>query len=95
MLNCRLLSDQEIEDVVAELQRPLASDRLKVEVSARSSGHGPPTPHDTPAFRIFEQVSSQLWPGIVTLPYLAPASSDAHVLDRSLSRSPRKLLTSA
>lgn len=79
-LNVRLLPDQKIEDVVAELRHLIASDHVDIDVVPRSSDDGPATPHDTPAFRVLEDVSSALWPKVVTVPYLAPAASDARYL---------------
>ncbi len=79
-LNVRVLPDQRIEDVTEELRRLLAADRVAIEVEPRSSTDGPATPHDTPFFKVLETISSEVWPKIVSVPYLAPAASDARYL---------------
>ncbi len=79
-LNIRLLPDQNIEDVLGELRRVIASDRVSLEAAPRSTADGPATSHETEYFRALEEVSSRLWPGLVTLPYMAPAASDARYL---------------
>ncbi len=80
VINCRLLPDQQIESLIAELGELTGCDPGSFSADPPSPYDGPATPHDTPEFRALEEISTKLWPACATVPYMAPAASDARYL---------------
>ncbi|HEX7374347.1 MAG TPA: M20/M25/M40 family metallo-hydrolase, partial [Steroidobacteraceae bacterium] len=81
-VNCRILPDQSIDDVQAELQRVVADDSIKISI-ADMRGITAPVPPLTPAvLDPIRKVAAKLWPGVPLVPTMSPGATDGRYLNR-------------
>jgi acetylornithine deacetylase/succinyl-diaminopimelate desuccinylase-like protein len=78
-INCRLLPDDSVERVVAELTKLVAEDQVKITVSV-SEGGSPASPLRPDITKAFNRITDTMWPGIVTVPTMAVGGSDGRYL---------------
>jgi len=78
-VNCRILPEDSVEEVLAALKRVVADDQVVVTVKT-NEGHSPSSPMRPDVMRAFERVSDIMWPGVVTVPSMAVGASDGRYL---------------
>lgn len=81
-INCRILPDQSPEEVEAALRAAVADEQVTVrEVSASSAS--PMSPMRDDVFAATRSLTSALWPGVVTVPYMVMGGTDGSMLRRA------------
>lgn len=78
-INCRLLPDDTVERVVAELNKLVADDQIKITVSL-SEGGSPASPMNSQIMRALNRISDVMWPGVVTVPVMTVGGTDGRYL---------------
>jgi acetylornithine deacetylase/succinyl-diaminopimelate desuccinylase-like protein len=78
-INCRLLPDDTVERVVAELNKLVADDQIKITVSL-SEGGSPASPINSQVMRALNRISDIMWPGVVTVPVMTVGGTDGRYL---------------
>ena len=78
-INCRLLPDDSVDRVVAELTKLVADDQVKMTITT-NEGASPASPLRPDIMKAFTRVTDTLWPGIVTVPTMAVGGSDGRYL---------------
>src|SRR5580704_16418240 len=78
-VNCRLLPDDSVERVVAELKKLIADDQVKITITV-SEGASPASPLRPDITKAFNRVTDTMWPGVVTVPTMAVGGSDGRYL---------------
>src|SRR5512143_996844 len=78
-INCRILPDETPEAVEATLQGAIADDKVTVSVT---SAHGASrmSPLRDDVMGATERLTSQLWPGVPTVPYMVMGGTDGRFL---------------
>jgi acetylornithine deacetylase/succinyl-diaminopimelate desuccinylase-like protein len=80
-VNCRILPDQSIDDVQAELQRVVADEGIKISISDMR-GINSPVPPLTPAvLDPVRKVAAKLWPGVPVVPTMSTGATDGRYLN--------------
>lgn len=88
VLNARLLPGSTVDDFIAELRRVIDNPRIEVEIVSgrsepdvaayyRNRSQLKPSSLDTQLFGAIEQAAGQVWSGVVVMPTLLVASTDA------------------
>ena len=78
-VNCRLLPDDSVERVVAELTKLVADDQVKITITV-SEGASPASPLRPDIMKAFNRVTDTMWPGVITVPTMAVGGSDGRYL---------------
>ena len=78
-VNCRLLPDDTVERVVAELTKLVADDQVKITITV-SEGASPASPLRTDITKAFDRITDIMWPGVITVPTMAVGGSDGRYL---------------
>ena len=78
-VNCRLLPDDNVDRVVAEITKVIQDDQVKVTVSL-NEGASPASPLRTDVLKAFDRITDTMWPGVVTVPSMAVGGSDGRYL---------------
>lgn len=78
-INCRILPEQTVEEVEAALRRVVADDKVVVTV-IRSNGASPMSPLREDVAAAARRLTSSLWPGVVTVPYMVMGGTDGRML---------------
>ena len=78
-VNCRLLPDDTVERVVAELTKLVGDDQVKITVTV-SEGASPASPLRPDITKAFNRITDTMWPGVVTVPTMAVGGSDGRYL---------------
>ena len=78
-INCRLLPDDSVERVVAELTKLIADDQVKITITT-NEGASPASPMRPDIMKAFNRVTDTLWPGVITVPTMAVGGSDGRYL---------------
>src|SRR5579872_2833200 len=78
-VNCRLLPDDSVERVVAELKKLIADDQVKITVTV-SEGASPASPLRADITKAFNRITDTMWPGVITVPTMAVGGSDGRYL---------------
>jgi acetylornithine deacetylase/succinyl-diaminopimelate desuccinylase-like protein len=78
-VNCRILPDDTIENVLATLKRVVADDQVLVTIKT-DEGKAPASPMRPEILKAFDQITDTMWPGVVTLPSMATGASDGRYL---------------
>jgi acetylornithine deacetylase/succinyl-diaminopimelate desuccinylase-like protein len=78
-INCRLLPDDSVDRVVAELTKLVADDQVKITI-ATNEGVSPASPLRPDIMKAFTGVTDTLWPGVITVPAMAVGGSDGRYL---------------
>src|SRR6185503_12136230 len=78
-VNCRVLPGQTPEEVQAILQRVVADDKVTVSITDAHGG-SPMSPLRDDVLAATKRLTSQFWPGVVTLPYMVMGGTDGRML---------------
>ena len=78
-VNCRILPEDSVENVLAELKKVIADDQVAITIKA-NEGASPASPLRPDILKAVERISDTMWPGVVTLPTMAVGASDGRAL---------------
>ena len=78
-VNCRLLPDDTVERVVADLTKLIADDRVKITITT-NEGASPASPLRPDIIKAFNRITDTMWPGVITVPTMAVGGSDGRYL---------------
>jgi acetylornithine deacetylase/succinyl-diaminopimelate desuccinylase-like protein len=78
-VNCRILPDDTVENVLATLKKVVNDDQVSVLIK-ENEGKAPASPMRPDIMKAFNQVSDIMWPGVITLPSMATGASDGRYL---------------
>lgn len=78
-INCRLLPDDTLERVVAELTKLVGDDQVKITVTT-NEGASPTSPLRPDIMKAFSRITDTMWPGVITVPTMAVGGSDGRYL---------------
>jgi acetylornithine deacetylase/succinyl-diaminopimelate desuccinylase-like protein len=78
-INCRLLPDDSVERVVAELTKLIADDQVKITITT-NEGVSPASPLRPDIMKAFNRITDTMWPGVITVPTMAVGGSDGRYL---------------
>ncbi len=78
-VNCRILPDDTVENVLATLKKVVADDQVAVLIKI-NEGKAPASPMRPDIMHAFNQITDSMWPGVVTLPSMATGASDGRYL---------------
>ncbi|MQA42482.1 M20/M25/M40 family metallo-hydrolase [Rugamonas aquatica] len=79
-VNCRILPDEQVDDVQATLQRVVADDKIKI--TRIGEGLSAPMPPLTPALmKAVEEISNDMWPGVPVIPTMSTGGTDGRFLN--------------
>ena len=78
-VNFRILPGDTIDDVVEHVRRSVADERVRVELSSRSTARNPSpvSPVDAEGFEVLQRTIGEVFPGILVAPYLVLGGTDA------------------
>jgi acetylornithine deacetylase/succinyl-diaminopimelate desuccinylase-like protein len=78
-VNCRVLPGQTPEEVQAILRRVVDDDKVTISI-AEAHGGSPMSPLRDDVLAATKRLTSQFWPGVVTLPYMVMGGTDGRML---------------
>jgi acetylornithine deacetylase/succinyl-diaminopimelate desuccinylase-like protein len=78
-VNCRILSDDSVENVLAALKKVVADDQITITIKT-NEGNSPASPMRPDIMQAFERISDIMWPGVITVPSMAVGGSDGRYL---------------
>jgi acetylornithine deacetylase/succinyl-diaminopimelate desuccinylase-like protein len=78
-VNCRILPEDTIDNVLAALKRVVADDQVLVTIKT-DEGKAPASPMRPDILKAFDQITDTMWPGVTTLPSMATGASDGRYL---------------
>src|SRR5260370_37516951 len=73
-VNCRLLPDDSVARVVAELTKLIADDQVRITVTV-SEGASPASPLRPDIMKAFNRITDTMWPGVIPLPTMTAVRS--------------------
>ena len=78
-VNCRILQEDSVEDVMQKLTKAVADDQVKITVKT-NEGPSPVSPMRPDIMKAFAHITDNMWPGVVTVPTMAVGGSDGRYL---------------
>ena len=75
-LDIRALPDEDVTKFYAEMQKQIADPQVKIVPIPATRPASPASRLDTEMYRVLEQVSKQMYPGITVLPSMSTGASD-------------------
>ena len=78
-VNCRVLPDDSVQYVTATLQRVVADTAVNVTVTG-TPHNAPPSPMREDLFSAVNTVTTELWPGVATVPLMVMGATDGAYL---------------
>ena len=78
-INCRILPDDSVENVLKALKQVVADDQVAVIVKT-NEGKAPPSPMRPDIMKAFNQITDTMWPGVVTVPMMGTGATDGKYL---------------
>ena len=78
-VNCRLLPNDTVENVIAQLTKVVADDQIKITVVV-DEGASPISPLRPDILKAIERVSDTMWPGVVIVPTMTVGGTDGRYL---------------
>jgi acetylornithine deacetylase/succinyl-diaminopimelate desuccinylase-like protein len=78
-VNCRILPQDSLENVLKTLQAVIADEQVRVTVT-QDGGRAPASPLRDDVMKAFAHVTDTMWPGVVTVPTMATGASDGKYL---------------
>jgi acetylornithine deacetylase/succinyl-diaminopimelate desuccinylase-like protein len=79
VVNCRMLPDETVENVLATLSRVLADSQITVK-QLRQPQSGPLSPLRKDVMDIVEELTASMWPGVTVTPIMSTGASDGRYL---------------
>jgi acetylornithine deacetylase/succinyl-diaminopimelate desuccinylase-like protein len=78
-VNCRVLPEDSVESVLAELNKVVADPQVMVTIKT-NEGRSPASPLRPDVLKAIARIGDTMWPGVVTLPTMAVGGSDGRYL---------------
>ncbi len=78
-VNCRVLPEDSVDDVLAALKKVVADDQVAVTIKT-NEGRSPASPLRPDILKAIARIGDTMWPGVVTLPTMAVGGSDGRYL---------------
>ena len=78
-VNCRILPDQPVEEVVRTLARVIGDDQIKI-IPKGQGVLSPPSPIDPEVMRSVETLAAEMWPGVPVIPTMSSGATDSRFL---------------
>jgi acetylornithine deacetylase/succinyl-diaminopimelate desuccinylase-like protein len=78
-VNCRILPQDSVENVLKTLQTVVADDQVKVTVKLDGE-RAPASPMRKDVMTAFARITDTMWPGVIMLPSMATGASDGKYL---------------
>lgn len=78
-INCRVLPDETPEQVLATLRTIVADDQVSVTLT-NANGASPMSPLRDDVLASATRITSELWPGVLTVPYVVMGGTDGRML---------------
>jgi acetylornithine deacetylase/succinyl-diaminopimelate desuccinylase-like protein len=78
-VNCRILPEDAIEDILAALKKVVADDQVSVTIKT-NEGRSPASPMRPDVMKAFTRITDIMWPGVITVPTMAVGGSDGRYL---------------
>ncbi len=78
-INCRLLPDDNVDRVIAELKKVIADDQVAISITTYE-GASPASPLRADIMKAFNRITDTMWPGVITVPTMAVGGSDGRYL---------------
>ena len=78
-VNCRLLPEDTVDNVIASLKKVIADDQVAISISIYE-GASPASPLRADIMKAFDRITDILWPGVITVPTMAVGGSDGRYL---------------
>lgn len=78
-INCRILPDQSVKDVEAELVRIISDPEVEIE-STDEFGFAAPSPLDGPGPKAIAAAAGQMWPDLPIIPFMSRGATDSRFL---------------
>ena len=78
-VNCRILPEDSVDDVLASLKKVVADDQVSVTIAV-NEGRSPASPMRPDVLKAIAGVGDTMWPGVVTVPTMAVGGSDGRYL---------------
>ncbi len=78
-VNCRILPEDSVENVLAALKKVVADDQVVITVKT-NEGRSPASPIRPDIMKAFTRISDIMWPGVVALPTMSVGGSDGRYL---------------
>ena len=78
-VNCRILPEDTVENVLSTLKKVAADEQVKVAVK-EDEGKAPASPMRPDIMKAFGQVTDSMWPGVITVPEMSTGASDGRYL---------------
>jgi acetylornithine deacetylase/succinyl-diaminopimelate desuccinylase-like protein len=78
-VNCRVLPEDSVENVLAELKRVVTDDQVTVTIAV-NEGRSPASPMRPDVLKAIGRIGDTMWPGVVTVPMMAVGGSDGRYL---------------
>ena len=79
VVNCRMLPDESVDNVLATLNRVLADSQITVK-QLRQPQTGPLSPLRKDVMDIVEELTASMWPGVTVTPIMSTGASDGRYL---------------
>jgi acetylornithine deacetylase/succinyl-diaminopimelate desuccinylase-like protein len=74
-VNCRILPDQDFEEVTRTLQRVVNNPKVSVKPIAAAKP-SPPSPLTPEVMAPIERITKEMWPGVVVVPVMSTGATD-------------------
>jgi acetylornithine deacetylase/succinyl-diaminopimelate desuccinylase-like protein len=81
-VNCRILPEDSVENVLATLKKVVADDQVIVTIKT-DEGHSPASPMRQDIMKAFGRLTDTMWPGVIVLPSMSVGASDGRYLRSS------------
>ncbi len=78
-INCRLLPDDKVDRVIAELNKVIADGQVAISITTYE-GASPASPLREDIMKAFNRITDTMWPGVITVPTMAVGGSDGRYL---------------
>lgn len=81
-VNCRVLPEDSVEYVKNALQKVIADDQVALTIDGNPE-QGPPSPMRDDVMQNVRRITSQMWPGVATVPMMVMGATDGLYLRRA------------
>ena len=78
-VNCRILPDESMEEVVRTLTRVIGDDQIKI-IPKGEGVLSPPSPINPEVMRNVEALAAEMWPGVPVIPTMSSGATDSRFL---------------
>jgi acetylornithine deacetylase/succinyl-diaminopimelate desuccinylase-like protein len=82
IINCRMLPDDSVENVLATLYRVIADSQITITQLGKP-GKGPLSPLRKDVMNNVESLTKRMWPGVTVTPVMSTGASDGRLLRRA------------